>query len=144
MNQLNWQDFVDYVTQKSTLHLAVIGSRYYTDLAFVESYVHCLHTQLGARLALVTGAGKGVDTLARQIAEQHSISITVVTANWRQCLRTAGCLRSKKLVQASDAVLAFAMPTSKGTRYTYGLANDRGLPVHMVRLPTCARVVEGG
>jgi predicted Rossmann fold nucleotide-binding protein DprA/Smf involved in DNA uptake len=131
----SWDSFVTRVTKKSTHRLAVVGSRHCTDQDLVEIYILLLHEQLGERLSLVSGAATGVDTLARIIAEKHGLPITEFPADWSKYGRAAGPIRNKQLVQASDAVLAFVAPTSKGTRQTITLARERGLPVHVVPLP---------
>ena len=114
---------------------SIPSSRHCTDQDLVEIHILLLHEQLGERLSLVSGAAKGVDTLARIIAEKYGIPITEFPADWSTYGRAAGPIRNKQLVQASDAVLAFVAPTSKGTRNTIGLARERGLPVHVVNLP---------
>ncbi len=136
MKHPSWEHFFAHITQKPSLRLAVVGSRHCTDLPTVDAYVQPLHEQLGDRLSLVSGAAKGVDTLARDIAQQRGIPLTEFPANWAQYGRAAGPIRNKQLVQASDAVLAFSAPTSTGTRNTITLAEKQGLPVHVVLLPT--------
>jgi predicted Rossmann fold nucleotide-binding protein DprA/Smf involved in DNA uptake len=131
----SWDAFMARVTKKSTHRLAVVGSRHCTDQDLVEIYILMLHEQLGERLSLVSGAAKGVDTLARISADKYGIPIKEFPADWNKYGRAAGPIRNKQLVQSSDAVLAFVAPTSKGTRNTISLAQERGLPVHVVNLP---------
>jgi predicted Rossmann fold nucleotide-binding protein DprA/Smf involved in DNA uptake len=131
----SWDAFMARVTKKSTHRLAVVGSRHCTDQDLVEIYILMLHEQLGERLSLVSGAAKGVDTLARISADKYGIPIKEFPADWNKYGRAAGPIRNKQLVQSSDAVLAFVAPTSKGTRNTISLAQERGLPVHVVYLP---------
>jgi len=131
----SWDAFVARVTQKSTHRFAVVGSRHCTDQDLVEISILLLHEQLGERLSLVSGAATGVDTLARISADKYGIPIKEFPADWRKYGWAAGPIRNKQLVHASDAVLAFVAPASKGTRNTIGLARERGLPVHVVQLP---------
>jgi hypothetical protein len=76
----------------------VVGSRHCADQDLVEIPLLLLHEQLGERLSLVSGAAKGVDTLARLIAEQYGMPITEFAADWRKYGRAAGPVHNNLII----------------------------------------------
>jgi hypothetical protein len=55
-------------------------------------------------------------------------------ALWDKYGKRAGYLRNQDIVDDADAMVAFLAPHSRGTKNSVGLANKKGIPVHIVHV----------
>lgn len=107
------------------MKLAIIGSRGYTNLPAVKTYVHSLPRDV----IVVSGGARGVDTYAVLEASRREMQTQVYPADWHKHGKSAGMIRNKHMLSQVDAVTAFWDGSSKGTKHAIGFARARGIPV---------------
>jgi len=117
---------------EDTVFMAIVGSRDITDIMFVEKAVeesgYVPHT-------IVSGGARGVDTLAEQYAKEHGLAFLLHPAEWDRYGRSAGYKRNVLIVNDSEVIVAVKRPESTGTQHTIDIANERGVPVHILVVP---------
>lgn len=113
------------------MKLAIVGCRHYNDY-------HRFCSELAAydmkNVEIVSGGCTGVDKLAEKYAHEKRIPVTIFHANWNKFGRRAGPIRNKKLVEYSDAVIAFWDGKSTGTKNTINIAKKEGKPIVIVSI----------
>lgn len=120
------------------MKLAVIGSRQFTDYAFLVGTLDGLQLAglLPAITAIISGGARGTDTLAARYARERGLPLEEFLPDYPTCGRKAPLVRNQLLIAASHAVVAFHDGTSRGTRHALGLARRQGLaPVLVVHTP---------
>lgn len=100
---------------------AVIGSRGLTlrssDLKF---YVPAITTEI------VSGGAKGIDTAAKNYAEEKKYKYTELLPNYKKYGRAAPLKRNDIIIDYADVVVAIWDGKSKGTKYTIDKCNKIG------------------
>lgn len=108
------------------MRLAVVGSREFNDYEFMKKILeHYPCTQI------ISGGAKGADSLAKQYSAEKGILLKEFLPNWDVYGKSAGFIRNKRIVAASDEVVAFWDGESKGTKHTIDIAEESGKPVHI-------------
>ena len=108
----------------------VTGSRDWSDHRAVFAALDTLHAD-HVVTELLHGAARGADSLAAAWAEAENVLARAFPADWSKG-RSAGPARTRAMLDwAGDAalVLAFPLPTSRGTWDTIHEAARRGLEV---------------
>ena len=113
------------------MKLAIVGSRTFTDKAFMMKQLMEWKVEYGSDLAVVSGGAKGADSIAESLAWFMDIPVIIYKPDWKKFGKQAGYLRNVKIVEAADALLAFYGPEgeSKGTAHSVSLARQKGIPV---------------
>lgn len=92
------------------MKLAIIGSR--------GLWVENLGDYLPPGVTeIVSGGAKGIDTCARQYAQEHVLKLTEFLPDYRRYGRGAPLKRNLEIIAYADQVLAFWDGTSSGTKY---------------------------
>lgn len=118
--------------------IIVCGSRdtmYHKDPFYREQIFHSLDVcrDLYQFDLVVTGGQTGVDTVAKEWADCHSIENKSFYADWQQYGRAAGPIRNKKMLDEMTPELVIAFPGGLGTASMKALARAIKCPV--VELP---------
>jgi predicted Rossmann fold nucleotide-binding protein DprA/Smf involved in DNA uptake len=114
---------------------AIVGSRtlhdyetvaFELDSFFEGKVVDCINS----------GGADGIDSLAIDFARSHGIPFQVFEAQWDTYGPSAGPIRNKLIVEASDEIIAFidSRTESKGTRNTIKQAQESGKVVHIYEI----------
>lgn len=111
------------------MKLAIVGSRNFTDYDLFRNVVSTL--DLSNVSEIVSGGAAGADSLASRFASEIGIPVTEFLPDW-SLGRAAGPIRNKKIVEASNALLAFWDGKSPGTKSSIEMARKKGIPVHVV------------
>lgn len=111
------------------MRVLVCGSRSITDYKFVEREMLKV---LQPTDTVIEGGARGVDTLARRVAENHGLDVIEYPANWTRHGKSAGFRRNREMVQNCDRVLALWDGVSSGTEHTIRIARQAGVPVDVV------------
>jgi hypothetical protein len=102
------------------IHLAIVGSRTFTDKKRFDEWVTDALTGWGATVKdignIISGGACGADTLAEQYARENNLSLVVYRPDWKTHGRAAGILRNTDIVQASTHVIAFPSRAGRGTQ----------------------------
>lgn len=112
---------------------AIIGSRAWPDLWFVESFVSTLEPGT----VVVSGGAKGVDSAAVAAAKDLGLETEVHEPVWYRngaLDRGAGFRRNRIIVQRSTEVVAFIYNKSKGSENTVQQAKALGKKVRVFRM----------
>lgn len=112
------------------MNLGIVGSRNFGYWKLMEQYV--LRYILDGCTTIVTGDARGADTIAVRLAQYHGLDVIVHKADWDLHGKRAGPIRNQKIVDDSDALLAFPSKNGRGTQITIDMANRKGLPVYVV------------
>ena len=103
--------------------IAVIGSRDFANMALVRAFI----ASRPLANTIISGAARGVDTIAELAARARGLAVISIPANWATG-RAAGMVRNQKVVDAADAVVAFWDGKSTGTRDAITKAIRAGKP----------------
>lgn len=106
------------------LIVAIVGSRDYPDWAHVAMAVD----SLAPSTIVVSGAARGVDTVAANRARSRGLEVVEFPADWRSFGNAAGMIRNRQIVERCDWLIAFWYRQSKGTANSIDLARAMGKP----------------
>lgn len=107
------------------MKLAIIGSRKITDIE-IKKYVSNEVDEI------VSGGARGIDTLAREFAEQNSVKLTEFLPQYERYGRAAPIKRNEEIAQYADEALAFWDGKSKGTQHTIRFFEKLGKKVTII------------
>lgn len=107
------------------MKVAIIGSRNITSFNLTPHIPEDV-TQI------VSGGAVGIDTLARNYAISHGIELLEFLPEYEKYGRSAPIIRNKKIIEASDIILAIWDGKSRGTLFSINNAKQRGKKVIVV------------
>lgn len=115
---------------KPVFRLIIAGSRYFSDYQLLEKWANHMLSQkvLTHRIIIVSGTAKGADTLGELYATRYGYDIQRHFPDWQGLGKKAGPVRNRQMANNADALLAFATPTSRGTKSMIGIAKELNLP----------------
>ena len=120
--------------EKQQVVLAISGSRNYDDYdAFckhMSKYIDQYHNNSMPN-EIISGGAKGVDTLARQFANENNIKIQELNPEYHKFPNNpkyAPLARDKEIVKLCTHLVAFPTKESVGTRHTIKYAQDINRP----------------
>jgi len=111
------------------LKIAVIGSRNLKNVS-LDRYLPPDCTEI------VSGGAKGIDSLAAAYAKEKGLSLTVFLPEYARYGRAAPLVRNRKIVDYTDAVIAFWDGVSRGTRSVIDYCEKVGKPCTVILLPS--------
>jgi hypothetical protein len=104
-------------------NIAIVGSRTFDNYDLFKYHVNELLHKITDGLTpkfenyrIVSGGAKGVDSMARQYANEHKIELLEFLPDWRKNGKVAGLLRNTDIINNADWVIAFLQNNSNGTR----------------------------
>lgn len=112
--------------------VGVVGSRYFHNYELIRAEL--LKWQENNKLItkIISGGASGVDWLAARFAHEFNIEFKDYPANWSQYGKSAGPIRNRLIVKASEYVIAFPAPDSCGTWSTINIARELSIPVTII------------
>ena len=105
------------MSKTGSLKYAVIGSREFTDYEYLKSILTCYKFS-----SIISGGAKGADCLARRYAIDNNIRLVEFFPDWEKLGKSAGVIRNRQIVEASDVVIAFWNGMSRGTASSIKIA----------------------
>jgi len=87
---------------------------------------------VSCQVEIVSGAAKGVDTLAIMYAEENSHKLKLFPADWEKYGKSAGAIRNKEMAEYGDMLIAFWDGESRGTKMMIEIAKKKELPVIVI------------
>lgn len=120
-------------THQPRFAVIIAGSRDFNDYELVCAkcaafFAHRTPT------SIVCGEARGADTLGRRWAVEHGIRVDSYPADWDRFGKRAGFIRNEQMAMNADALIAFWDGRSRGTKHMIDIAQQRGLPVRVVRI----------
>lgn len=109
------------------MKLAIIGSRG----LWVENLGNYLPPGV---TEIVSGGAKGIDSCARQYAQEHGLKLTEFLPDYRRYGRGAPLKRNLEIIDYADQVLAFWDGNSSGTKHVIDKCNKqkKKVTVHLL------------
>ena len=111
------------------MKIAVVGSRT-LQIPDLESYLPPQTSEI------VSGGAKGIDQCAAQCAERNGWKLTEFLPEYSRYGRAAPVIRSRRIVEYADAVLAFWDGCSRGTAHTIEYCRKIGREVRIICIQT--------
>jgi uncharacterized phage-like protein YoqJ len=108
------------------MRIAVVGSREFANLALVKRTLDDLKAR-GTPFTLVSGGAEGVDSAAKEWADTNGVECLVHAVSPEEWAKddNAGIKRNAKIVDDSEAMLAFWDGESGGTLDSIKRAKNR-------------------
>ena len=101
------------------LKVAVVGGRDFKDEQRLKNVLDAINPT-----HIVSGGARGADTLARHYAIDNRIPCKEFIPKWELFGNSAGPIRNKEIVRASDMIVAFWDGKSRGTKSTIDIAKQ--------------------
>ena len=120
------------MSKLNSLVCGIVGTRTFTDFVLFQSVMKKIRLADGNITRLVSGGAKGADKLAERYSMVYNIPIKVFYPDWKTYGKSAGPIRNKLIVKASDFVVAFWDHSSRGTLSSINFAKSFGKPVHII------------
>lgn len=124
---------------KDKFMVAVSGSRSISDYEAVKSEIYYLLDLLeeggiiSSKVAFVTGGAKGVDSMVKQLVEEHNdFPLVEILPDYKKYGRSAPIIRNQAIVDSCDVLIAFPNNDSKGTMNTVKTAQRKGIPTIII------------
>lgn len=114
------------------MNLAVVGSRTFSDWNLLNQTLSEFHHKTPIS-KVVSGGARGADSLAEKWAKINNIPVTVFPAQWDKYGRSAGMIRNKLIISASDHCIAFWDGVSRGTKNDIELCQRLNVPCSIIR-----------
>lgn len=110
------------------IKLAIIGSR--TLLDFDKHSI--LRHIPPETTAIISGGARGIDSLAKSIAQELGLAFLEMKPDYARYGKTAPLSRNAAIVSMADRVLAVWDFTSRGTAHIIAQCIERGVPVRII------------
>ncbi len=117
---------------KESLKVIIAGSRRIEDYGFVRQAIAASGMK---PTEVVCGEARGVDQLGKLWAEDNSIAVKSMPADWGLHGKYAGMLRNHEMAKYADALIAIWDGESKGTNNMIEHATRLGLRVFVILWP---------
>lgn len=106
------------------IKLAIVGGRDYTHYENFKKIVNQYISEIGTPVEIISGAAKGVDTLAAMYAKEHNIPMKEFPPEVdKYDFATACKLRNTQIIERATHVLALPSIRSTGTYDSIRKAN---------------------
>ena len=83
---------------------------------------------------IISGGAKGVDTFAKQFANDNGLKYIEFLPDWKQYGRAAGPIRNKLIVEECDKLIAFWDYNSSGTKSSVKFAEKSNKLLRIIEL----------
>jgi hypothetical protein len=118
--------------------LAIIGSR-----SLKNFDKKAIISQIPSQTTtIISGGARGIDHLAKSIAEELGLSFLEVLPDYDKYGKTAPLVRNAAIVSMADRVLAVWDFSSRGTAHVIAQCIERGVPVRVIGpdgVPACSK-----
>ena len=101
------------------MNVAIIGSRGFNNKKLLEKVLDPVKDKI---TLIISGGAQGADSLGERYAYENVIKTKIFLPDWDTHGKSAGFIRNKEIVEASDVVIAFWDGESKGTQHSFKLA----------------------
>lgn len=119
----------------------IAGSRDMADYGAAEKAIAAALAEIGgAQVRIVSGHCRGADLMGERYAHENGLELAVFPAEWNIYGRKAGFLRNTQMADfaseegSEGALIAFWDGQSRGTKMMIGIAQKKGIAVHVFDL----------
>jgi len=110
------------------MKVIIAGSRHIEDYELLEEAIKASGFEI---TKVVEGGARGVDSMARKWGDSEGIPVETHKADWDSLGKSAGPRRNEGMAKVADALIAIWDGESPGTKHMIGVAERRGLQVHV-------------
>lgn len=110
----------------------ICGGRTYNDHKHAYNELDELNREL-CITHVIEGGALGADRIGRKWAYERNIPYTTVEAEWNKFGKRAGYLRNKRMRDEFNPDAIIAMPGGVGTQMMINLANEKNIPVLLIK-----------
>lgn len=107
----------------------IAGSRNYTNYEELAARCDFLLSKTTDSIEIVSGTARGADKLGERYAAERGLSCARFPADWNKHGKSAGFKRNIQMAEYADALIAFPVGESRGTRHMIRTARQYDLPV---------------
>ena len=107
----------------------IAGSREFNDFTLLKNRCDFLLSMRDEQIEIVSGCARGADTLGEWYAKERGYSVAKFPADWDRFGKAAGFIRNGEMAEYADALIAFPIGRSPGTRNMIKQARDKELLV---------------
>ncbi len=112
------------------MKVLVCGSRDWTDWKAIENRPQTLPP----RTTIISGAARGVDSIAASIGRKLGLEVREFPAEWNKFGRSAGYRRNLVMLEHDpDLMIAFHVGNSPGTAHAIEHARKKGIPIEVIK-----------
>ena len=120
----------------------IAGSREMADYEAAKKAISEAFSEIGggAPVRVVSGHCRGADILGERYAREHGLELAVFPAEWNRYGRRAGFIRNTRMAEfateegSEGTLIAFWDGQSRGTKMMIGIAEKKGLSIHVFDL----------
>lgn len=118
--------------------IIVAGGRDFSNYDLLSNKLISIQTEIWKNdiaddIEIVSGCARGADTLAIKWAKEYSTPLKLFPADWETHKKAAGPIRNRQMGDYADALIAFWDGESRGTKHMIEYAQQKHLPVMIVR-----------
>jgi hypothetical protein len=107
--------FIIIIWRVHMFRVIVAGSREFTNYTLLKNRCDFLLSQR-QDVVIVSGCARGADTLGERYAKERGYPIAKYPADWDTHGKKAGPIRNEQMAKNADALIAFPIGRSPGTR----------------------------
>lgn len=120
----------------------IAGSRDMADYEAARKVISEALSEIGggAPVRIVSGHCRGADILGERYAREHGLELAVFPAEWNRYGRRAGFIRNTRMAEfvseegSEGTLIAFWDGQSRGTKMMIGIAERKGIDIHVFDL----------
>lgn len=94
----------------------IAGSREFSDYGYLAKRCDFFLNKVQDEIEIVSGTARGADRLGELYAKERGYKCTRFPADWDQFGKSAGFRRNEEMADYADALIAFPLGKSSGTR----------------------------
>ena len=104
------------------MRFVIAGSRTVSDIIFLYDAIRELEIDEKLITEVISGNARGADRLGEIYAEENSLPLTIMPAEWEKFGKSAGYRRNEDMAKICDAVICLWAGESRGTKHMMDLA----------------------
>lgn len=118
------------------LKVIIAGSRKFNDYEILRDFCDYLLANKvadGYKIIIISGHAQGADMLGERYAKERGYELIIMEANWTKYKKGAGRVRNNKMAEIGNALIAFPIGDSPGTRHMLEAARKNNLIVREIK-----------
>lgn len=118
------------------IKVIIAGSREFNDYEILRDFCDYLLANKvaeGYKITIISGHARGADMLGEKYAKEKGYDLIVMKANWPKYKKNAGRIRNNKMAEIGNALIAFPIGESPGTRHMIEVARKNNLMVREIK-----------
>ena len=109
------------------MRLLVCGGRNFDDRALMDWALDPYLPMPTTELLVIEGGARGADTMAREWAQKHGVTVMEFPANWEFFGKAAGPVRNNTMLRWGAPDVVVALPGGNGTAHVVRQARAAGI-----------------